>query len=75
MVDLLKAAEAFRKSRQTELDLQKIAKQTFPVKPKRKRTKAEAKKRIDDLPDAPNIPLLPPLLKPAPKLIGRGAKE
>ena len=75
MVDLLKAAEAFRKSRQTELDLQKIAKQTFPVKPKRKRTKAEAKERIESLPDIPNIPILPPILKPAPKLVSRGAKE
>ena len=75
MVDLLKAAEAFRKSRQTELDLPVILKESFPVKPKRKRTEKEAKERIESLPDLPNIPLLPPVLKPAPKLISRGAKE
>ena len=75
MVDLLEAAEAFRKSRQTELDLPEILKQSFPVKPKRKRTEKEAKERIESLPDLPNIPLLPPVLKPAPKLISRGAKE
>ena len=44
-------------------------------KGKRKPSKSEAKKRIDDLPPVPNIPLLPPLLKPVPKLVGRGAKE
>jgi hypothetical protein len=57
------------------VDLMKAFKKSFGSKPKRKRSKAEAKKRIDDLPEAPNIPLLPPLLKPAPKLISRGAKE
>ena len=42
---------------------------------KRRRTKSEAKERIESVPDLPNVPLLPPLLKPAPKLISRGAKE
>lgn len=46
--------------------------------PKRKRTKSEAKKRIDAVPDLPTIPGIvpvPPLLRPVPRLISGGAKE
>jgi hypothetical protein len=43
-------------------------------KGKRKRTKAEAKRRIDDLPDIPGIPVGPPVVRALPR-VGRIAKE
>jgi hypothetical protein len=43
-------------------------------KGKRKRTKAEAKRRIDQLPNIPGIPVGPPVVRAIPKL-GRIAKE
>ena len=73
--NVLEQSPFFRPPKKPKVDLLEIAKQTFPVKPKRKRTKAEAKERIEELPDLPNIPILPPVLKPGPKLISRGAKE
>ena len=46
--------------------------------PKRKRTKSEAKERIESLPDIPAVPKVvpvPPVVRFAPKIITRGAKE
>ena len=45
---------------------------------KRKRTKAEAKERIESLPDIPAVPKvvpIPPQFRFGPKIVSRGAKE
>lgn len=68
----------------TKAEAQKVkdrllkARESLGFGSKRKRTKAEAKERIDAVPNLPTIPGIvpvPPLIRPAPRLISGGAKE